>query len=337
MIYPEPALHPSPDLFPANDVSPGSLVFPGTDAFPGTNLADTGTTVSASPGDPFTSVTYSSPGGELSITLDPESTPPRAEIQISLPAGTATATLTRTDPSGEQWPVRTAEPAQLTTTGAWSGFDYELPYGTTMAYTLNAPGLSAPVVVSTGVFNVPPAWQSALIQPAAPSLSVPVRLYTGTTGTVTRSARQASLAVLGRARPLVVSDIRQARSAQLVVWCDTLDERDALTTIVADGSALRLACDPRLGWDIPQCYLAIGDVAEARAVADFPAQPFRVVTLPFLEVDRPITASPAGTTGGTTGGGEPWTYTRLDATYATYSELDAAYLTYADLALNRTA
>lgn len=322
MIFPSDGSYASDSLFVQNDIYPGADVYPGTDVYPGVPG-----TVSQPAPDPYAPQTYVSSDGVLSVTLDPEASPPRAEITINW-VGVASATLIRTDPNGETLPVRTAEPATLTS-GAWSGFDYELPYGVGITYKLSAAGQTTEPSVITGVFNVPPAWRSALIQPAAPVLSVPIRLHEGTTATVTRAARRASLAVLNRARPIVVTDVRESRSAQLVIWCDTLDERDGLDSLIADGSALRLACDPRLGWDVPQCYVSIGDVTEARAVPGMPDVAYRIVTLPFLEVDRPVTAPPAGVVS------VDWTYDQLNAIYTSYDQLNAAYANYANLDLNR--
>lgn len=318
------------------------MTYPGPSTYPGAAASTTpgGSTGGGStPGTPVpVQTTWSSPGGEISVGFNYTTWPPRAELAINWP-GATTVTVTRQDPA-EAWPVRYAEPATLDASGKWTGYDYELLPGVASSYTIKSAQKATTVSVTTGIFNVPAQWQTALIHPQAPSLSVPIRLYEGTGATVVRSSRQASLAVLGRARPVVITDVRSSPSTQLVIWCETAAEADALDTILADGSALRLVCDPRLGWNVNPAYIAVGDASSARALPALATLPDRFVTLPYVEVDRPAgslvgTTGSSGGTGGTGTGSGFWTYAAAEAAYSTYAAAEAAFATYADAELDK--
>lgn len=313
--------------------SPSRPTYPSSTLYP--SATGTGSSGGGTPGGSGAPVatTWSSPGGELSIGFNYTTTPPRAEIAINW-SGATTVTLKRQEPA-ELLPVRYAEPATLDSSGKWAGFDYEVPYGVSVTYTITSAQKTAPVSVVTGVFAVPRKWETALIHPQAPSLSMPIQLAAGSGTTVKRAARQASLVVLGRKRPVVVSDVRESSSSQLLVWCDTAAERAGLDAILADGSALRLACDARLGLDVPSSYIAVGDQEVNRPDAAFGSLQARLVTLPYVEVDRPSGAfrGTPGNTGGT--GSGFWTYDTAKAAYSTYAAGQAAFATYADAALDR--
>jgi hypothetical protein len=307
---------------------PGQNSYPGANTYPGIPSG----TPDAGGGAPSAPTQWSSPGGELTVTFNTTTFPPRAELKVSWP-GASTATITRTDPSNEQFPVRLAEPALLDGSGSWSGADYLLPYGVGVTYTLTSAQMTSSPTVVTGVFDVPVGWQAALIHPQAPSLSAPIILKADALADELRPARQTALVVMNRNRPVVVSDVRGAPSSTLTVWCDTEQQVQALNGVLADGSALWLACDARLGLAVPQVYVAIGDQNKGRpreAPGDFQG---RTITLPFQEVDRPAGKFRGGTAG--EGGSGFWTYAAAQARYPTYAAAQASYGSYADAALDR--
>lgn len=281
---------------------PGSTLLPGRALFPGDAT-----------GQPM-----------LVTILDESSNPPSIQLAISWPSASR-ATVTRRDPDGQRWPVRQADPALLDDDGNWVGIDFEAAYGVPVSYDLTSQDFPGVIVhIDAGMLTAPVRWQMALVHPGAPALSVPVQFYTGTRDTVTRSITQSKNVVLGRRRPVVLSDVRQSASGQLVIWCDDLSTRDQLMGVLSDGQTLKVACDPSQGFDVPQTYVSLADVSEARWIPDYGPNDARIVTLPFTEVDRP-----AG------GFQSVWDCAAVLAQYPTVVKLELAFPTCADLVLGR--
>lgn len=260
------------------------------------------------------------------MTLDPTSRPPSAQLVVNWPAA-STVTVLRRDPDGQQWPVRLADPAQLDGKGGWAGIDYEPSYGVPISYDMTSDDVPGVIIhVDAGVLVVPREWRAAFVHPGAPQLSVPIELYEGTLNTVVRPIVQSKVKVMGRPRLVVLSDTRQAPASQLVVRAETLQERDALNGLLMDGQTVKLSCDPALGFDVPQTYIAIGEASEGRWIPDLGTNPVRVVTLPFDQVDRPAGGFQA-----------VWNCGSVMAQYATIVQVELDFATCADLLLGRTS
>lgn len=292
------------------------MTFPGAGTYPGPTTFPSTVASTEPPAVPDL----------LTVTLDPTSRPPSAQLVVNWPAARS-VTITRRDPDSQKWPVRLADPAQLDGSGGWVGIDYEPGYGVPISYDMTSPQVPGVIVhVDAGVLTVSAEWQSALIHPGAPALSIPVELHEGTLNTVVRSIMQSKVKVMGRPRLVVLSDVRQAPVSQLVIRAESPQERDALNGILADGQTLKLACDPALGFDVPQTYLAIGESSEARWIPSLGTDPVRLVTLPFDEVDRPA------------GGFQAiWNCAEVLAQYSTIVQVELDFATCADLVLGRTA
>ncbi|MFI7096427.1 hypothetical protein [Streptomyces lydicus] len=100
-----------------------------------------------------------------------------------------------------------------------------------------------------------------------------------------RSARQGAFAVRGRARPIVISDVRTSRTGTLVVTTETTDEADALWWALETGNTLLLQWPA--GWGLTDMYVSVGDVTEAR-ISSYAGHSDRSWSIALTEVDRPI-------------------------------------------------
>lgn len=190
-------------------------------------------------------------------------------------------TVSRLDPDGVWRPVRAGNPVTLVD-GTWNATDYEPALDVPIFYSassLDADGVEQsidadPVVVQS--FGV--AWMRHL---ATPSLSIRVHLTIAPD--LTRASQSHAYAVLGRADPVAVVDVRQAATGTLSIYTGTLAERRALLALLADGSVLHLAMPASS--DV-SCYLLPGDLDETRVTGYGPAQE-RLWSLAFSVVERP--------------------------------------------------
>jgi hypothetical protein len=292
------------------------VTFPGPSTYPGPATFPVALTVPEPPPTP----------DPLTVTLDPTSRPPSVQLVVNWPAA-STVTILRRDPDGQQWPVSLADPARLDGAGVWVGIDYEPAYGVPISYDMTSDEVPGVIVhVEAGSLVVPREWQSALILPGAPPLSVPVELYEGTLASVARPIVQSKVKVMGRPRLVVLSDTRQAAASQIVIRAETAQERDAVNGILADGQTVKLACDPALGFDVPQTYIAMGDASEDRWIPNLGTDPVRLIKLPFDVVDRPAGGFQA-----------VWNCATVLAQYSTTVQVELDFATCADLVLGRTS
>ncbi|MFF1684504.1 MULTISPECIES: hypothetical protein [unclassified Streptomyces] len=100
-----------------------------------------------------------------------------------------------------------------------------------------------------------------------------------------RSARQGVNQVRGRARPIVISDVRSSRTGSVTLVTHTEEERDALWWVLDSGRTLLLQWPP--GWGERDVYVSIGEVTEAH-VTELAEHSDRAWTLALTEVDRPF-------------------------------------------------
>ncbi|WP_406160992.1 hypothetical protein [Streptomyces canus] len=108
----------------------------------------------------------------------------------------------------------------------------------------------------------------------------------------TRSARQGVNAVRGRARPIVISDVRTSRAGTMTLVTETQDELDSMWWLLETGNTLLLQWPSE--WGERDVYVQVGDVTEAH-VAEYAAYRDRTWSVPLTEVDRPV----GGITGST--------------------------------------
>lgn len=253
----------------------------------------------------------------LIATPDAASTPPRVLLAVTA-SGTptvSTVTLSRTDADGNTRLVRTPDGGPLLlSAGAASIYDYEIPYGTAVTYSIaegSAPSTSAALAV-----DVP--W---LVHLGTPTRSVPLDFLRGSSDEESWPIDQGVFPILLRDDPMVItSDTRQSASSTLIVGTDTLEQKNNLRAVLQDGSTLLLNVSPALGLGIETAYVAIGNVTPKRR-SDIGTAPFWNFTMPYQTVARPA--------GGTRA---PVTWDDVDAQFGPWSDIPAG-TTWAALAI----
>jgi hypothetical protein len=256
----------------------------------------------------------------VTATVEASNVPPRVRLDV-VDNGSPfyyQTTVTRLNPDGTTSPVRTQDgnPLPLTTSGSNRVgllYDYEPQFGAQVSYsTLETPGtVAGPVVV--------PEDRIWLIHPAIPSLSIPVTLAPGSLTQISRAAKRGVFYPMGRQNPVVQTDgARKGVESTLNVLTMNTADLAALRALLQDTGVLLLNIPTDRDYGFPTCYIAVGDVSEARSVDRLPA-PYRVTSLPFVVVDRPA-------------GGSQAQRTLADLfEYATLADLMTAYPTFADL------
>jgi hypothetical protein len=227
---------------------------------------------------------------DMTVTPEPGHYPPRVRIDVATTGNDPTITsvvITRIDPDGRYREVRTGDAGALTVSGgSASVYDYEAPFASPVTYWFSQYN-GTPLEISqlgpkTTTVDVDTPW---LIHVGAPTLSVP--LLVSEFREQIRVAERGVFQILGRSNPVVVNgSARTAPAGVLGVRTKTTAERNALDTLLDDGSTLLLNIPSSLDWGMGSCYVAIGDVTVARTV-DYAAQPWREWVLPYQVVGRP--------------------------------------------------
>lgn len=253
----------------------------------------------------------------MTVTVTPtvqvDNHPPRVRLDVTASAGETEATVTRLDPDGRTRTVRTTDGNPLTiSAGLGLVYDYEAPFGSPVSYsTLESPSTVADAVT----VDVDEVW---LIHIGVPDLSMPITV--ASFGSRTRRVVQSVFRPLGGEFPVVHTDgARKAPDSVLDVRTETESERASLEAVTWDAGVLLLNVPAGLGWGVPTCYIAVGDMEESR-LYDYAAEPRRYVSLPYQVVDRPEGGTQAERT-----------YADVVADYSTYADVMTAYSTYFDL------
>ncbi|MGW0468336.1 hypothetical protein ACWDX6_24175 [Streptomyces sp. NPDC003027] len=124
---------------------------------------------------------------------------------------------------------------------------------------------------------------------------VPARQTTAVVASMpdwTRSARQGVNAVRGRARPIVISDVRTSRTGTLTLVTETPEELSEMWWLLETGATLLIQWPS--SWAERDVYVQVGEVTEAHIV-QHARYTDRTWSVPLIEVDRPV----GGTTGST--------------------------------------
>lgn len=251
----------------------------------------------------------------LTVTAEPANVPPRYLLEVTGGTG-ASVTLYRRTAVDDPVPVRTANPAVLLG-GAWTGYDYEAPFGIDVSYdAVLADGSTTTVTAARlrdGGVEVP--W---LIHPGIPSLSRPLQGVT--VGDETQDSNQAAHVVLERADPIVLSDgVRHLPSFPLTVKTYTTAEESDLAALLADGGVLLLQVLFPFTELYEYWWVSIGQVVKSRLTLDF-GEPYKLWTLPCT-----ATAPPTGSQQ------SERVWSDLLADFATWADVSLAYATWTDV------
>lgn len=275
--------------------------------------------------------------GTILAVLDPQHAPPRVQLTVAITAANqaevdaSDLSLRRRDVTGENVPVREADPIEWTPVDAthwtWTGHDYEARYFEPTAYVAwdNATGGQFAAITETGTLTlIPDPVQDWLIHPGSPTLSIPVDL--ADEGDTTRRSTRGEFLPFGRRRPIVVT--AGARTDDAGTWVLNLSnhgEVRALQEITLDDAPLLLQIAPVADAEPYYEYLSIGDWSRSLKTGSR-ALPWYSATLPYVVVDRP--AGP---------GQSARTYADVLAGHGTYGDVLATYDTYHDLLLGVSA
>ncbi|MFC8583226.1 hypothetical protein ACFUGD_01410 [Streptomyces sp. NPDC057217] len=163
--------------------------------------------------------------------------------------------------------------------------DYEAPLGVPVRYAvrLSAGGVYRTTSSLWITLDEPPTTDVVIKDPGQPAKQCTITV--SELPQWTRSARQAVHQVRGRARPVVISDVRVSRTGTLALVTATAEERDALWWVLEEGATL-LVQWPSV-WGERDVYVQVGDVSEQRIVR-FGEFGDRTWSLALTEVDRPI-------------------------------------------------
>jgi hypothetical protein len=240
------------------------------------------------------------------LTATPDSALARVLLEVDWPAPptVSTVTISRVNGDGSTEVVRSANPATLVA-GQWLDYDYDPGLDEVISYvatSTDAPG----VVVESAQITVPSNGQTWLKHPGKPSLNRVVQVTRPPD--VTRPIDLGVFPVLGRRRPIAVSSTRRSVSGTLELSSATLDERDGLLNLFADGAVLLFTAPGDYG--VGRLFLAVGDVEEQRPAGAAP-NPTRLWQVPFTAVGAPV--------GGVLASGN------------SYSDVLGAYTSYSDL------
>lgn len=217
----------------------------------------------------------------ISITATPNSSNASFSLTVSGLTGVNTITVSRNNPDGSVATVRSAgsQPTGGATTMAF--FDFEAPLDQLVTYTVT-PDVGSPVTGSAVKITTDGQtfWLKNVSQE---TLSTKVTM--ASMSPLTRRARiLATYPVLGRANPIVVSDVRAGREGTMVLTTADATAAKAVRSIFTAGNALFLQCPASTNF--PDMYFSAGDIAEAW-VPDWAATALRTFSVPFIEVDSP--------------------------------------------------
>jgi hypothetical protein len=245
--------------------------------------------------------------------------------------GVTGATISRQDPAGNVQVVRNGDPAN-TTSGSWSGEDFEAPLDVAMTYyAWNAVTPSATPIGTSSAVTVSSATLLAagdnawLGHPGKPSLNKAVLVREFKLGT--RASRATTHNIIGRATPLAQSLRRSAYNGTVTLRVTGEDELADINTLLDDGQVLLMRAPASyIGWG--SRYLQIGDV-EYEPLTRAGTEDRYHLTMPWIEVARPAGLAQGGV-------GFRWVDVyNGNATFAGYAEwrdLIQANLTWAHVA-----
>lgn len=205
---------------------------------------------------------------------------------------TGTLRIRRMEPDGSAHPVRTIWGESTALQFADTGTpvlveDYEAPLGLTVWYlmewfdsggtlthTLSTEYVQGPVTDGDHV------WMKSPGLPALNTMLVPESPLSWS-----RSARAAAYQVVGRTNPIVISDVRNGRSASATFLVFDTADHIQLDALMDSGLPVLFQAMPGLGADGSH-YFSVGDVA-IEPLSSSAAEPGWRWTVALTEVDRP--------------------------------------------------
>lgn len=248
--------------------------------------------------------------------------PARARNRITVTRDTAgvawsTFDLERTDDQGQTWVAVRGATAATPPGDVWIGYDYEAANGAVVQY--RARGTTATGIAGAWVSSTTVSWASTVAwikHPSAAERNMTFR--TRSWPEPVRGRRAGVHRPVGRADPVVVTDVRQLITGTFVIYTATETEADALVALLE--AAVVLVQSPP-AYRFGSRWIAPLDVTEIRGTRRAGEQ-IRWWQIPFVEV-----AAPADD--GIIVSGMTWA--DVLATYADWQALVDTGLTWGDL------
>lgn len=227
----------------------------------------------------------------------------------------ASVLVFRVDDVGNETAVRNGDPLTLSS-GAGVIQDYEAPLDQNAHWDARNLATGA-VIASSSTVQLASNGNVYLGHPGKPTLNMQIIVTEWRPGT--RRSRSATFDVIGKALPVARSFRRAGHAGTLRVRTETSADRQTLDELLDDGFPLLIRAPS--DWDIGTKYLHIGDT-DTDMLVRTPARPRRIMTLPWVEVQRPA---------GLAQSGPGFRWADVIATYATWSDVIAANPTWADV------
>lgn len=231
--------------------------------------------------------------GGLGVIADPVAGAYGARISVQglTTSGYTFWGLWRMTPDGATTPIRgsSADTAQMTIISDVASLeDYEAPLGVPVLYMVKL--WTDP---TSGFYQTATSTQVTLPEPPDTDVVIkdpllPARWTQATVETLpdwSRAARQGVNQVRGRARPIVISDVRSSRVGSITLVTETDEEKEQLWWVLDTGNALLIQWPS--SWHEPDMYVSVGDAGEAHLspIAQYADREF---TAPLTEIDRPV-------------------------------------------------
>ncbi len=246
-------------------------------------------------------VTYT-PTTITSVVPTPSNSTGSVSVAVNRNTGTPAwswVTVERSDDAGTTWvPVRGATvKAASNTFLTWGAntvtvVDYEAPNGSSSIWRARAANIAAgPEVVGAWTQSTPATgWSSDAVwlkSPTSPTLGVQVDMYERAPE-LTYPIEQGVFPIVGSSTPVVVSDVRQAGTGQLIIETNTYAESVALHALLNASPVLLLQTPAGVGRH-RTIYFAAGPADEVyRSVAE----EWQVWSIPMQAVARPADDTP---------------------------------------------
>lgn len=261
----------------------------------------------------------------ISVVPQPTNAPPRFQITIASPDGSAITAITlNRSQNGTTTPTRVqplAGPSPLVV------YDYEASWETAAVYSATYTYGSGSGTTQTDT-AAPATLTSAfpwLIHPTTPALSLILDQGTFSTmgvvsiGTVTRAALTTKHRILGAEFQIVTkTGPRAAPVFSMTIATVTPQERSALIALLRDQTPLLIQFPASWGWDFDGGYFDVGDAATDRWLQYGPEHR-RVKTLQLEQVQAPAGTQQAQRTWATLLG-EMATWQAVAAGFATWAD-----------------
>lgn len=259
----------------------------------------------------------------IAIVAQPTNSPPRFQITIATPDGSAitAVTLNRTA-NGSTMAVRAQPPASASPIVT---YDYEAPWDTVVSYSATVTRGGTTETYTSDQFTLSPSFPW-LIHPTTPTLSLPLDrnsfdlMGVVSIGDETRGELKNKHRILGSEYQIVTkTGPRAAPTLPMVIATVTNDERAAMVALVRDQTPLLIQAPTSFLWDFENGYYDVGDFSTGR-ILQYGAERRRTITMQLERVE-----APAGTQQPTR------TWANVLAQNASWNDVVARYATWSDL------